>query len=259
MVKKCLVLFLLLVLSMLGSSVTTTSELGAPIEVNEQNWEQLLSEGNHEWMIEFFAPWCPACKRFETTWAEFASKSSDLTIKVGSADVNANPVLSGLFSVTSLPTIYHIKDGKYRIYNGNRELNSLVDFIKNKEWEKLEPTSSYLSPNSILIKALSFLFKITIYFKDVYTQLTEKYNYPIWAVLTLFVLITIALGLLLGIVFILIIDCICPPKRQNIEEMKEISEDTDIVDNNKKSPSASASPPKKEKSTAAKKKAKKDN
>ena len=61
-----------------------------------------------------------------------------------------------------------------------------------------------------------------LFYQDIYTLLTEKYNYPIWAVLTLFVVITILLGLLLGIVFILIIDCICPPKHNTIEEMTKI-------------------------------------
>lgn len=72
------------------------------------------------------------------------------------------------------------------------------------------------------IKSLSLLFKLTIYFKDIYTDLTEVKGYPMWAVLTLFVVITISLGLLLGIVFILIIDLLCPPKRPAIEEHKEI-------------------------------------
>jgi thioredoxin-like negative regulator of GroEL len=75
-----------------------------PVEVNEDNWENLLA--NDEWMVEFYAPWCPACNRFEQTWNQFSMKSSELNIRVGAADVNANPVLSGLFSVTSLPTIY---------------------------------------------------------------------------------------------------------------------------------------------------------
>lgn len=240
--------------------INASTEPGSPIEVTGDNWENLVSEGNHEWMIEFFAPWCPACKRFETTWSEFASKSSHLKIKVGSADVNANPILSGLFSVTSLPTIYHIKDGKYRVYPGNRDLTSLVDFIVNKECEKLEPTSTWLSPNSVLIKGLSLLFKITIYFKDIYTLLTETYNYPIWAVLALFVVITIALGLLLGVVFILVIDCICPPKRQAIEEMTEIPDDTDVTEEKKVvNADASKKADKKEKNPVVKKKAKKDN
>lgn len=44
--------------------------------------------------------------KFQAVWKEFSEKSDELGIKVGSADVNAYPVLSSLFSVTSLPTIY---------------------------------------------------------------------------------------------------------------------------------------------------------
>lgn len=86
------------------SSTATGAASSNLVEINEENWEGLLSEG--EWMVEFFAPWCPACNRFASTWNEFASKAEQLKIRVGAADVNANPVLSGLFSVTSLPTIY---------------------------------------------------------------------------------------------------------------------------------------------------------
>jgi phage shock protein PspC (stress-responsive transcriptional regulator) len=71
------------------------------------------------------------------------------------------------------------------------------------------------------MKGLSFLFKLTLYFKDVYTQLTETYGYPIWAVLTLFVIVTILIGLLLGVVFIVIIDFACPPKKASKDEIKE--------------------------------------
>ena len=63
----------------------------------------------HKILNKSFAPWCPACNRFESTWNEFSLRSKDLNIRVGAADVNANPVLSGLFSVTSLPTIYQYK------------------------------------------------------------------------------------------------------------------------------------------------------
>lgn len=65
------------------------------------------------------------------------------------------------------------------------------------------------------------LFKLTLYFKDIYTQLTETYGYPMWAVLTLFVVITIALGLLVGVVFILLLDCLCPPKKPSVEDMND--------------------------------------
>lgn len=180
-------------------------------EVTENNWERLLSK--NEWMVEFYAPWCPACNRFESTWKEFSKKSDELGVKVGAADVNSNPVLSGLFSVTSLPTVYHIKDGQYRVYNGTRDLETLVNFILNKEWQNIEPSSSWLTPNSFIIKMLSTVFRLTLKFKDLYTHLNESYGLPTWAVLTIFVVITIMIGLALGIALIVCIDCIFPPKR----------------------------------------------
>ena len=32
--------------------ITRSAEIGAAIEVTESNWESLITEGNHEWMIE---------------------------------------------------------------------------------------------------------------------------------------------------------------------------------------------------------------
>ncbi len=50
-----------------------------------------------------------------------------------------------------------------------------------------------------------------------------------WAVLALFVAVTIAVGLLLGIFFIILIDFICPPKRSSVDDLKDTSE-YDVVD-----------------------------
>jgi hypothetical protein len=47
-----------------------------------------------------------ACNRLEAAWKEFEKKSNKLKIRVGSVDLTKYPSLSGLFSVTSLPTIY---------------------------------------------------------------------------------------------------------------------------------------------------------
>ena len=51
MVKTWPVLLLALALH-IACSTATTAETDAPIEISEQNWEQLLSDGDHEWMIE---------------------------------------------------------------------------------------------------------------------------------------------------------------------------------------------------------------
>lgn len=51
--------------------------------------------------------------------------------------------------------------------------------------------------------------------------MTETYGYPVWMVLTIFVVVTISLGLILGVLFIILIDCICPPKKPSYDEIKE--------------------------------------
>lgn len=232
-------------------------------EVTENNWERLLSKD--EWLVEFYAPWCPACNRFEATWKEFSNKADELGVKVGAADVNSNPVLSGLFSVTSLPTIYHIKDGQYRVYNGTRDLESLVNFILKKEWQNIEPSSSWLTPNSFIIKMLSTVFRLTLKFKDLYTHLNESYGLPTWAVLTIFVAITIMVGLALGIALIVCIDCIFPPKRYPDGEAlanQDVIADEDETESTEKTEDSSKSSSKdKEPSTNVKRRTrvKKDN
>jgi len=52
--------------------------------------------------------------------------------------------------------------------------------------------------------------------------LIETHGLPAWSVLTIFVVATILLGLMLGILLILFIDCVCPPKKYE-EVIKEIS------------------------------------
>jgi len=55
-----------------------------------------------------------------------------------------------------------IKEGQYRVFNGNRDIQSLTEFIAEKKWKDIEPSSSWLTPNSFLIKMLSLLFKATL-------------------------------------------------------------------------------------------------
>lgn len=51
--------------------------------------------------------------------------------------------------------------------------------------------------------------------------MTETYGYPVWVVLTIFVAVTISLGLILGVLFIILIDYICPPKKPSYDEIKD--------------------------------------
>lgn len=84
-------------------------------------------------MVEFYAPWCPACQQIELIWESFAKESEHLDITVGKVDVTQEPGLSGRFFVTTLPTIYHANDGVFRRYRGSRTLEDLQSYVLEKK------------------------------------------------------------------------------------------------------------------------------
>ncbi|XP_066535988.1 thioredoxin-related transmembrane protein 1 isoform X4 [Hoplias malabaricus] len=73
--------------------------------ITDGNWEEILTG---EWMIEFFAPWCPACQQLQPVWNEIAELAEDLGINIAKVDVTEQPGLSGRFIITALPTIYQM-------------------------------------------------------------------------------------------------------------------------------------------------------
>ncbi|XP_078591097.1 thioredoxin-related transmembrane protein 1-like [Branchiostoma floridae x Branchiostoma japonicum] len=175
--------------------------------LTEDNWASML-EG--EWMVEFYAPWCPACRNLQSTWEEFADWGEDLEIQVGKVDVTEEAGLSGRFGVTSLPTIYHVLDGEFRKYTGSRTKDDFISFVDDKKWESVEPVESWKAPNSFLMSCVSWLFKISMAVRTIHTSITEDYGIPVWGSYCLFAAVTIVAGLLIGMVLVFITDCLCP-------------------------------------------------
>merc|ERR1711915_948578 len=178
--------------------------------ISEENWQVMLKG---EWMVEFMAPWCPACRALSPTWEDFAGWSEDLDIGVGQVDVTTSPGLSGRFMVTALPTIFHVKDGVFRQYRGARDKDSFISFVEDKKWTGVEPVSSWKSPDSVQMSLVSYLFKLSMVLRNVHTTLTEDYQMPYWVSYVAFAVATILLGGILGLILVCCIDCVYPPRR----------------------------------------------
>lgn len=184
-------------------------------------------------MVKFYAPWCPACRAVESTWNELAewAENEGEDVSVGSVDVTAQPALNGRFMITALPTIYHVKDGVFRRYNGDRGLEDFKEFITEKKWNDIDPMSSWMGPNSALMGFMSKLFDFSIMLKDYHESFSRNYGVPAWASLLLFGLILIAAGLIMGMVLVLMADYIWPPPPSKYGQMKK--NDTPVNDDPK--------------------------
>ncbi|CAG2099999.1 unnamed protein product [Medioppia subpectinata] len=211
-----------------------SSAKSALIVLTEDNWSDMLSG---EWMVEFFAPWCPACRSLQKDWQTFATWSEDLSINVGAVDVTANPGLSGRFLVTQLPTIYHVKEGVFRQYKGSRDSNAFVNFVEQKTWQSLDPISLWTSPDSVLMSIVSYFFKVSMALRAVHNRLVDDYGIPYWGSYVLFAFVTILFGALLGLLIVCIIDLIFPAKmsdetkdQKNLNSKVKDDDSNDLID-----------------------------
>lgn len=191
------------------------------IELDESNWDRMLTD---EWLVEFYAPWCPACKSLAPIWDDLSTWSDDLNIKTAKVDVTSSPGLSGRFFVTALPTIFHVINGEFRQYKGPRDMNSFMSFVEEKKWESLEQVSAWRKPDSIQMSLVSQFFKLSHFLKELNTMLLKEYGLPVWGSYTLFGIGTVLLGAIFGLILVCIIDCLFPPKsaqRQSFSEHKQ--------------------------------------
>ncbi|CAO2586515.1 Thioredoxin-related transmembrane protein 1 [Lemmus lemmus] len=178
--------------------------------LTDENWTSLL-EG--EWMIEFYAPWCPACQNLQPEWESFAEWGEDLEVKIAKVDVTEQTGLSGRFIITALPSIYHCKDGEFRRYLGPRTKNDFINFISDKEWKNVEPVSSWFGPSSVLMILVYFSL-----FQTSHSYFVHDLGLPAWGSYLVFAFATVLSGLMLGLFMIFVADCFCPSKRRKPQQ-----------------------------------------
>jgi thioredoxin 2 len=75
----------------------------APIELNEQNFSNIVSHSDLPIMIDLWAEWCGPCKMMAPHFAEVAKNNPHVVF--AKIDTEANPRLSSAFNIRSIPTL----------------------------------------------------------------------------------------------------------------------------------------------------------
>ncbi|XP_054287575.1 protein disulfide-isomerase A6-like [Macrosteles quadrilineatus] len=88
------------------------------VDLTESNFDKLVTQSDHVWVVEFYAPWCGHCQQFVGEYSK-AAKALKGVVKVGA--VNADD-LGGRFGVRGFPTvkIFGANKNKPEDYSGAR-------------------------------------------------------------------------------------------------------------------------------------------
>ncbi|UJR22731.1 hypothetical protein I4U23_025765 [Adineta vaga] len=162
-----------------------------PTELTDRTWKKML---NGHWMVEFYAPWCSACQKFQPIWNDFSTVISSKNLKVASINIEQYSLLSSRFRITALPTVFYVRDGVFRQYEGERSLKSLQTYIENEEWQNTDPIPSYLAPNSLWMSFTASSANVPELVKETFATLQDEYGLPTWLVYPITCLTVILIG-----------------------------------------------------------------
>jgi thioredoxin 1 len=76
----------------------------------DATFEELVLNNDKPTVVDFWATWCGPCKMVAPEMEKLAAKY-DGTVDVVKVDVDANPGLSRMFNIMSIPTIAFFKPG----------------------------------------------------------------------------------------------------------------------------------------------------
>ncbi|XP_077983042.1 uncharacterized protein LOC144437885 [Glandiceps talaboti] len=109
---RCLVYISTIVVLVIGfTSYSVSANEMSVVELDARNFDDVVT-GQRFAMVEFYAPWCGACKRFAPTYQQIANHFADqYDIIVAKVDAFREKILSKRFKISSFPTLKYFEKG----------------------------------------------------------------------------------------------------------------------------------------------------
>lgn len=138
-----------------SEELPTAEEIAANpvVKLVGHNYNDILNNSEKDIFVKYYAPWCGHCKKLAPTWEElaeiFGSNKGETGVIIADIDHTANDV-DVPFEIQGYPTLLLFpangeideKTGlrKPVVFEGQRELDSLIDFVKENGALKVDGT-----------------------------------------------------------------------------------------------------------------------
>ncbi len=83
----------------------------AAIELNKDNFEELVLKSDKPVLVDFWAVWCGPCTMMSPAVEEIAEEKADCLV-VGKVNCDENMELAQRYSITGIPAFLVFKDGE---------------------------------------------------------------------------------------------------------------------------------------------------
>mmetsp|Transcript_6650 Transcript_6650/g.8092 ORF Transcript_6650/g.8092 Transcript_6650/m.8092 type:complete len:223 (+) Transcript_6650:24-692(+) len=124
--------------------------ISGSFKLNSTNFDVSIRDGS-VWLIEFMAPWCTHCRKFEMEYESVAfavhgrNNKKDRKVKVGKVDGDAERAIANRFGIRSFPCFFLIDGLSVYEYEGTRSKDELVKYVTT-DYKADEPLSFLMSP-----------------------------------------------------------------------------------------------------------------